>query len=299
MSRTVVCVLVAAAAMGGAGCVHTEGGSAKMEALGEFANPVPVEIKGYDDHVMEPFLSRDGRYLFFNNLNSGPATKLHFAQLVTPTEFEYLGPLEGSASQALDAVPSMDQSGTFYFTSVRSYQVDQVSLYRGRFTGGAIVDVEPAGEGLTLGQLGIIDMDAEVTADGTAMYVSRAEFGGRGGPPRGSDLYRAVRKDGVFVPDDRSDELLASVNSDMLEYAPATTPNELELYFTRADFSAGRVSIFVARRRTAEEPFGEPTPLELVNDGFVEAPTLSPDGRRLYYHKKVNGMHYLYMATRG
>ena len=34
-----------------------------------FGNPQRVTIQGYNDHAMEPFITRDGRYLFFNNLN--------------------------------------------------------------------------------------------------------------------------------------------------------------------------------------------------------------------------------------
>jgi hypothetical protein len=43
--------------------------------------PKRVEITGYEDDAMEPFISRDGRYLLFNNLNE-PATNtdIHFAE---------------------------------------------------------------------------------------------------------------------------------------------------------------------------------------------------------------------------
>lgn len=37
-----------------------------------YADPQPVAIEGYDDHAMEPFLSRDGRHLYFNNSNHPP-----------------------------------------------------------------------------------------------------------------------------------------------------------------------------------------------------------------------------------
>lgn len=48
-----------------------------------FANPQPVALLGYDGDAMEPFLSRDGRYLLFNNRNDPSVnTNLHFAERV-------------------------------------------------------------------------------------------------------------------------------------------------------------------------------------------------------------------------
>ena len=41
-----------------------------------FANPQRVTILGYSGDAMEPSISRDGRYLFFNSLNTTPPTKL-------------------------------------------------------------------------------------------------------------------------------------------------------------------------------------------------------------------------------
>lgn len=37
-----------------------------------FADPERVTIQGYDGDAMEPFLSRDGRFLLFNNRNDPP-----------------------------------------------------------------------------------------------------------------------------------------------------------------------------------------------------------------------------------
>ena len=36
---------------------------------GDFANRQRVTILGYNDHAMEPFISRDRKYLFFNHSN--------------------------------------------------------------------------------------------------------------------------------------------------------------------------------------------------------------------------------------
>jgi len=44
-------------------------------AYTDFCAPVPVTITGHSGDEMEPFISKDGRYLFFNNRND-PAAAL-------------------------------------------------------------------------------------------------------------------------------------------------------------------------------------------------------------------------------
>ena len=85
-------------------------------------NAVPVTIRGYHGDAMEPFLSADGKYLFFNNRNDpGTDTNLYFAAPRRRTTFSYGGAIAGANSPALDAVASMDAADHFYFVSTRSY----------------------------------------------------------------------------------------------------------------------------------------------------------------------------------
>jgi hypothetical protein len=65
--------------------------------FGVFTNPQPVSIEGYSQDAMEPFVSPDGNYLFFNNSNSAPTTNLYYA---TPTDetglsFQFQGEIGG------------------------------------------------------------------------------------------------------------------------------------------------------------------------------------------------------------
>lgn len=61
----------------------------------EFGNKMKVEIIGYDKDVMEVFLSRDGKLLFFNNSNAaGENTNLHYAKFLNDSTFQYLGELK-------------------------------------------------------------------------------------------------------------------------------------------------------------------------------------------------------------
>ena len=69
-------------------------------------------IDGYNGDAMEPFLTRDGKFLFFNNLNeSGVNTNLHWAERVDDLHFKYRGEIEGVNTAALEGVASMDRFG--------------------------------------------------------------------------------------------------------------------------------------------------------------------------------------------
>src|SRR3954470_17511198 len=62
-----------------------------------YINPLPVEIAGYTGSAMEPFISLDGNFLFFNSDADSPTKNrlLHFARRTGPLSFRYLGELPG------------------------------------------------------------------------------------------------------------------------------------------------------------------------------------------------------------
>jgi hypothetical protein len=61
---------------------------------------------------MEPYLTRDGRYLLFNSSNApGVDTDLHVARVVDELTFAYQGPIRGANSPVLDGVPTLDDRG--------------------------------------------------------------------------------------------------------------------------------------------------------------------------------------------
>jgi hypothetical protein len=62
-----------------------------------FAAPERVTIRGYDGDAMEPFVTRDARYLLFNNRNDPRTdTNVHFAERVDDLTFIYRGASRGS-----------------------------------------------------------------------------------------------------------------------------------------------------------------------------------------------------------
>src|SRR5277367_2710139 len=97
-------------------------GSADSNTYDAFKTPEDVTIKGYAGEAMEPFLTRDGRLLLFNNRNDASEnTNLHWAEKIDDLTFSYKGEIPGVNTPALEAVPSMDRDRMLYFVSTRSY----------------------------------------------------------------------------------------------------------------------------------------------------------------------------------
>lgn len=271
-----------------------------------YQNPELVEIEGYSEDCMEPFISGDGAFLFFNNSNEqNVSTHIHFAKRIDKTKFKHLGILPGTSSSGKDMAPTMDLQRNFYYTSTPTFATDRKSIYTGRFNGATVGGVKAVVGEIWPTVPFWIDMDCDISPDGTTLVLSRALFtanAGENGGPRQSDLLYAELKDGKFSISPRSSEILGKVNTTALEYAPSISSDCLELYFTRAsepvpNLSPGGLRIMVATRRSKSEPFQEARKLKAI-EGFVEAPALSSDGKELFFHKKESGPFRIYRAVR-
>jgi hypothetical protein len=263
-------------------------------AWAAFHDPQRVTLVGYAGDAMEPFLSRDGRLLFFNNLNEPQVnTNLHWAERIDDLHFNYRGEIGGVNTPALEGVASMDRGGNFYFVSPRSYDHTASTLYRGKFVDGNITGIELV-PGVSLAKPGIVNFDAEISADGNTLYFVESQFNWRGQPKSARILFAHLIGH-TFVRDAASESVMKTINTDTLVYAAATSASECEIFFTRVD--AEGPAIYAARRNDATQAFGEPVRLAAIN-GFVEAPTLSTDEKSLYYHKKENGRFVIYRVTR-
>jgi hypothetical protein len=291
MNRFCVAI-VAALALACAGRPQSDPNTTRL-----FDNPERVAILGYDDDAMEPFITRDGRYLLFNNLNEPTVnTDLHYAERVDDVTFRYRGKVAGANTPALEGVPTMDRSGTLYFVSPRSYAENFSTLYRGRFVDGIVTGVELV-PGISKRTAGIVNFDVDVSPDGNTMYFVDGTFGG-GGPPKAARIVIAEHQGTEFRRRGDSDAILHNVNSDALQYAACISADGLSLYFnrTRAGLFGG-TAIFVATRGDTAAAFGVPQRLSAIT-GFVEGAALSPDERSLYYHKKEGKRFVLYRVTR-
>jgi hypothetical protein len=273
-------------------------GASPAGQAADFANPVQVVISGYEGHAMEPFISRDGRILFFNNLNEpSENTDIHWAESGKDGTFHYRGKVEGVNTPALEGVPSMDRNGVFYFVSTRSYEQTLSTIYRGQFKAGKVTGVEIA-KGVSPLKPGIVNFDAEITPDGQYLYAVDGDL--TGGPvPKTADIFIARRVGDHFerVPD--SAAMLASVNTDALEYAPSISSDGLDLYFTRMTGALfwRKTTIEHSSRRSVTDPFSPSKTIAAI-DGFVEAPSITADGKTMFYHKKVDNIHRIFRVSR-
>lgn len=244
-----------------------------------------VTISGYSGTVMEPFISRDGRYLLFNNSNDPHTnTDLFYAVRKSDLEYVYAGPVRGINTPALEGAPTMDRTGTLYFVSTRSYAQTSCTIYSAQFKAGQ-VSAPRLLDSICLHQPSIVNFDVDITPDGEYLTFVDSRFDAAA-QPQTAQLVMAERQGAGFVRLKNSSALLATVNTGRLQYAPALSANRLELWFTRLDSSGGPPQIWRARRATPNAPFGPPQRLEGLGD-FVEGPALSADEKRLYFHRKV------------
>jgi Tol biopolymer transport system component len=284
------------AALCGCGGSPGSGASSQPTTYNAFSSPIPVTITGYSGDAMEPFISKDGQYLFFNNRNDPNVdTNLYYASRVDDQTFTLLGPVPGANSPQLDAVASLDTLGNFYFISTRSYSTSLSTVYSGAFTASGISSVAVV-PGISPQKSGIVNFDAEVSADGQTLWFDDGDYST--GSLTAASIVIADRRGATFVRNANSPTLLATVNSSDLNYAPSISVDGLELFFTRASIAAGATpAIYRATRTDTNSAFAA---AELVTgaSGFVEAPSLSADGHLLYFHKMVNGTFVIQLLRR-
>ena len=266
--------------------------------FGVFTNPQPVTIEGYSQDAMEPFVSPDGNYLFFNNSNAPTVdTNLFYATRIDDVTFQFQGEIGGVNSTALDAVASMDINNTFYFVSTRSYAETLSTIYSGTFSNGSVSNIAIV-PGISKQKGGDVNFDAGISRDGSTLYFDDGVFSS-GGQLQRASIAIAKRGGGQFKRLNDSAKIMKQVNQHGWNYAPAISASGLEFFFTRFDSSQPHAlpTIYTATRSKTSKPFGKPKKIEAIT-GFAEAPALSPDEKSLYYHLNVSGTFVIYRVTR-
>jgi WD40-like Beta Propeller Repeat len=266
----------------------------KAKTIGEsFSSPTPVTIEGYTGHSMEPFLSRDGKLLFFNSRNMPTdQTDIHVAAFVDKNTFRYIGPVKGANSESLDGVPSLDRFGRFYFISTRAYEKTGNTLWSAEWRNASIHNPTALNTNFTPKKLLRLNIDMEITADGKMLYVAENRWDLFRGVPATSDLAIAQRNSGQFERLPNSDKLMAAINSKMLEFAPSISADQLTLYFTRLNMKLLRkgkpdaFAIMVSARENRDAAWSPPAVITALS-GHIEGPTVTPDGCAIYFHQLV------------
>lgn len=265
----------------------------------EFGEPIKVEVAGYSGNIMEPFISRDGNILLFNNFNAAlENTNLHWATKINDSAFEYKGEITGVNTADLEGVATLDNSGNLYFVSTRSYATTLSTLYQCNFSNGIATNVQLI-NGVSKLIEGWLNFDVEVSANGQSLYFVDAQFDQTGNPAT-ADIIIAEKTGPGFQRLPNSNTIMKNINTDALEYAACISVNELELYFTRLKLpitSSSSTEIFFSTRQNVNDPFSNPIKIKSIS-GFAEAPTIAPDQKTLYYHKRENNKFVLYMVRK-
>ena len=271
-----------------------------------FGSEIPVTVIGLTADAMEPFISADGNYIFYNSLNDGITTSLYYATKVNDSLFTFTGALPGAnqtVSPRMDAVASSDSANNFYWMSLRNFPTQFDNYFHGSFNGTDIVNIGRVHGTFYIYTLGWLIMDAAINYDGSTLYYCNAffnsDYSGCSGVPCKSRIGIAQRQnDSTFNKLINSDGILQNVNdTNYLVYAPFITKDGLELYFTRAVVSPPHTEICVSVRTNIADSFSLPT--IIYTSAFVpEAPTLTTDKTKMYYHQKTGGTYTLFLRRR-
>jgi len=270
----------------------------------EFNNEIKVNILGYKSDAMEPFISKDEKYLFFNNLKGDNGKDLFYAEKVDDTTFVFKGEIQGVNTTYVDGNPAMDSSYNFYFISTRNLDTGNKTLFAGKFENGTVTNLQEVQGTINIPDLYWINMGVEISEDGNTMYVSNAKFNAGENFPNKGNIRFAVKENGEFNIPDNESYILQNINTDVsVEYAGELSANGLELFFSQLTLSDPPVfKLLYSSRKNIDEPFGVPVsitaPFKNNVNAFVEAPTLSKDGKRLYYHKLENDTFSIFMLSR-
>lgn len=255
---------------------------------GEFTNPEAVTIRGYDGTAEDPYITSDEKYLLFDNhadATSGATpgkSTLFYAKERDYKTFDFIGRVRGIEEEGPggQAAPAIDSAGILYFLTGRSHAENYISIWHGAFADGTVTKLAPV-VGISRGEPGWFNMGASPTRDGRYLFFTD------NGATTSTIVVAAKNPDGTFTRLPDSAALLKNVNDGNLSpfhivYGPRTSRHGLELVF------AAPPRIFIASRNSAAEAFGIPQVVDAGNmvpePHLAEGPSLSADGKHLYYH---------------
>lgn len=269
-----------------------------------FSHETGVTINGYSLDAMEPALSTDGNALFFNSLNDGISTSLHYASKVNDSVFNYIGlvpVINQSVTPRLDAVASLDSANNFYWVSLRTYPTYLENLHRIRFLISGYTNFGRVYGDIYINQPGYLIMDASISYSGKELIYCNAYFNNCAGLPCKASMGIASKlNDSTFNKVANTSAFMANINdtSNYIVYAPHLTKDGLELYYTRLLKTGTQTEIVVSVRSSTSNAFSAPGVLVSSPSVAPEGPALSTDQSKMYYHKKAGSFYKLFYQRR-
>jgi hypothetical protein len=271
----------------------------------EFKNEQKITILGYIDDAMEPFITKDDHYLFFNNLQGATEKDIFYAEKINDTTFQFKGEIQGVNSNFVDGNPTMDAQNNFYFISTRTLGTGNKTVFKGLFNQGVVTDLQQINGSINIATPSWINMGTEISKDGQTLLTSNAKFNIGDNFPSLGNIRLAIKEANEFnIPNNETDLLININTNNSIEYAGEISANELELFYSQVTLSNPAIfKLFYAKRDQINGVFNRPIsitePFKNNINAFVEAPTLSNNGKRLYYHKlDDNGVFSIFMLSR-
>ncbi len=289
------------------------GGSTKADFIfGEPVNLGPTVNSLYGE--LDPCLSADGLELYFHSNRPGGYGSHDLWVTRRPSLNDAwsmptnLGRTVNSSS--LDQCPYISSDGlSLFFCSDRSGGLGNADIWvttRPTKTG----PWEPPANLGPLINTSSIEGHPYISADGLSLYFADVTAPGdiptRPGGYGGGDIWVSTRQTSERMPEGYWGEpqnLGAVVNSPAYDAAPCISSDGLMLFFhSERTGGYGNHDIWVARRKTPDDPWEEPVNLgPLVNTSLGDGgPALSADGKTLYFMSggTVNSGNFdLYQAS--
>ncbi|WP_457569445.1 hypothetical protein [Desulfurobacterium sp.] len=278
-------------------------GTSTLPPVSGFKNERAVIIINFNSDAMEPFITKDDKYLFFND-NNGSNKNIYYAEKIDNTTFQFKGEIAGVNSPYVDANPTMDDQNNFCFISTRNLNTDTKTIYCGIFKNGTVTGIHQINGTININTPYWINMGVEISKDGAILLTSNARFNPGESYPVEGNIRLSVKNGTKFDIPDNEAEILSNINTDTaIEYAGELSSDKLEIFYSEVKLSnPPTFKLYFAKRTSANGVFEKPIsimePFEDNPNAVVEAPTLSSDSKRLYYHKLVNDTYRIFMISR-
>jgi hypothetical protein len=253
---------------------------------------------------MEPFITKNGDYLFFNSYQGVNGKDLYYADRISDITFEFKGEIQGVNASYLDGNPTMDELNNFYFVSTRNLDTANKTVYGGVFDSGTVTGLHQIKGTINVPTPYWINKGVEISKDENTLFTSNVKFSAGKTIPRKGDLRFAVKTGNVLNTPSNQADILANINTDgAIEYAGELSADELELFYSQLTLSSPPVfKLYHAKREQIDGVFGKPISIEAPFEddvhAFVEGPSLSDDGSSLHNHKLENGAFSIFMLSR-
>jgi hypothetical protein len=264
-------------------------------AQADFTFGTPVNLGpqvNSSENEYDPAISADGLELYFQSYRAGGygLSDLYVARRATVADAwqsaENLGPVVNTA--AAESGPSLSFDGlTLYFNSDRPGGLGGHDLWMTTRASRSA----PWGEPVNLGPVvnsEFSEINPNISHDGLSLYFADVEGDGsvlpRPGGVGDTDIWVTTRAS-LSDPWGPPVNLGTPVNSTGIDGSPDLSPDGLLLFFNRCPNSQTFFDLWVAARKTTQDPWGVPVslgaPVNTVNwDGNAE---LAADGRTLYF----------------